>query len=366
MEPELETLIAIKRPAWLVGKEFLVAYDGKAVWTALTQLNQDGTFSGVDSNGVPYPGRIRLEDLMIGIGTRLPDDPVLQALQEYKLKPHLFSVAVPGFGAFPGNDPVGGPRANGNQVRFGIPQDFMNHPGNMGAAQGRAPQEQAPQAGPGFQAFPVNFEEPGAGMARPPQVQIPPVQGDAQPAVHARTPFPQTPAMRILQGGLDNPFHPASAARLERAIRQLVSKGTLESHLDSVHKEINPKMAAWHSKATYLLDMYKELDPHVAHLMATVYLYATRINYVFPDLEWLANAYVAEMKMKIEQRGDSTTWTPETRALLEAELRHAFFDNKAKADTLLGKGVVRPLFDPDKARLVTPSPDDWVTTMRIK
>lgn len=58
------------------------------------------------------------------------------------------------------------------------------------------------------------------------------------------------------------------------------------------------------------------------------------------------------MKMKIEQRGDSTTWTPETTATLEAEIRHAFFDNKAKADTLLGKGVVRPLFDSDKARLV--------------
>jgi hypothetical protein len=152
---------------------------------------------------------------------------------------------------------------------------------------------------------------------------------------------------------LDNPFHPASSARLEKTIRQLVSKGTLETHLISVHREINPKMAAWASKATYLLDIYQETDPHVAHLMAAVYLYATRLNYVSPDLEWLANAYVAEMKMKIEMRGDSTTWSPETRATLEAELRHAFFDNKAKADTLLGKGVVRPLFDPDKIRSVS-------------
>jgi hypothetical protein len=61
---------------------------------------------------------------------------------------------------------------------------------------------------------------------------------------------------------------------------------------------------------------------------------------------------VAEMKMKIELQGDSTTWTPETRASLEAELRHAYFDSKAKADTLLEKGVVRPLFDPDKIRSV--------------
>jgi hypothetical protein len=158
--------------------------------------------------------------------------------------------------------------------------------------------------------------------------------------------------MRILQGGLDNPFHPAPTARLEKTIRQLVSKGTLETHLVSVHREINPKLAAWYSKASYLMDLYQESDPYVSHLMAAVYLYATRLNYVSPDLEWLANAYVAEMKMKIEMKGDSTTWTPETRATLEAEMRHAFFDNKAKADTLLGKGVVRPLFDPDKIRSV--------------
>jgi hypothetical protein len=105
-----------------------------------------------------------------------------------------------------------------------------------------------------------------------------------------------------------------------------------------------------YTKATYLLDIYQKPDTQVAHLMAAVYFYATRLNYVFPDLEWLANAFVAEMKMKIEQPGDSTTWTPETRATLEAEIRHAFFENKAKADTLLGKGVVRPLFDPDKPR----------------
>jgi hypothetical protein len=139
---------------------------------------------------------------------------------------------------------------------------------------------------------------------------------------------------------------------LEKTIRQLVSKGTLEGHLVSVHKEINPKMAAWSSKASYLLDIYQESDPYVAHLMAAVYLYATRLNYVSPDLEWLTNAYVAEMKMKIETRGDSTTWTPETKAGLEAEIRHAYFDNKSKADTLLGKGVVRPLFDPEKTRSV--------------
>jgi hypothetical protein len=122
-----------------------------------------------------------------------------------------------------------------------------------------------------------------------------------------------------------------------------------------VHREINPKLAAWHSKATYLLDLYQETDPYVSHLLAAVYLYATRLNYVSPDLEWLANAYVAEMKMKIELQGDSTTWTPETKASLEAEIRHAFFDSKSKADTLMGKGVVRPLFDPDKIRLVPSS-----------
>jgi hypothetical protein len=126
MEPELETLIAIKKPAWLVGKEFLVQYERRAVWTILTQLNPDGTFSGLDNAGVAYPGRIRTEDLMIGIVTRLPDDPVLLALQEYKLKPHLFAVAVPGFGGFQGNDHKEGLRAQGNNVCFGVQPELNN------------------------------------------------------------------------------------------------------------------------------------------------------------------------------------------------------------------------------------------------
>jgi hypothetical protein len=138
MEPELKTLIAVKKLAWLIGKEFLVLFEGRPVWTLLTQLHKDGTFSGVDNAGVPYPGRIRQEELMIGIGTRLVDDPVLQALQEYKLKPHLFSVAVPGYGGFPGNDQGGGQRANGNNVRFGAPPEMVNNPPEMGGAQGVA------------------------------------------------------------------------------------------------------------------------------------------------------------------------------------------------------------------------------------
>jgi hypothetical protein len=134
MEPELETLVAIKKPAWLIGKEFLVLFKGRPVWTLLTQLNPDGTFNGVDNAGIQYPGRIRQEELMIGIGTRLQDDPVLQALQEFKLKPHLFEVAVPAFGAFPGNDQAEPPRAHGNQVRFGVPPDPWNNQNRMGVA----------------------------------------------------------------------------------------------------------------------------------------------------------------------------------------------------------------------------------------
>lgn len=144
MEPELETLIAIKKPARLIGKEFLVLYEGRPVWTLLTQLEADGTFQGIDNAGVPYPGRIRQEELMIGIGTRLQDDPVLQALHEYKLKPHLFSVAVPGFGPFPGNGPDEGPRAQGNHVRFGAPQEGGNNQNQMGGGQGQAPPAQMP------------------------------------------------------------------------------------------------------------------------------------------------------------------------------------------------------------------------------
>jgi hypothetical protein len=90
---------------------------------------------------------------MIGIGTRLADDPVLQALQEYRLKPHLFSIAIPGYRPFPDNDQAGGQRGNGPNVRFGAPPDFLNNPGEMGGAQGRAPQGQISPGGPVSHAF---------------------------------------------------------------------------------------------------------------------------------------------------------------------------------------------------------------------
>jgi hypothetical protein len=130
---------------------------------------------------------------MIGIGTRLPDDPVLHALQEFKLKPHLFSVAVPGYGPFPGNEQAEAPRANGNQVRFGVPQEPWNNQNQMAGGLGRAPPAQTPQRGQAPQTFNGNAEGQRADGGRPPQVQIPPDHVEAQPAGPVRTPFPQTP-----------------------------------------------------------------------------------------------------------------------------------------------------------------------------
>ncbi|GAQ83241.1 hypothetical protein KFL_001400240 [Klebsormidium nitens] len=325
MERELETLIAIKGLPWLVGKDFQVIYEGRPVQTILSEIHPDGTFSGVDEHGNRYPGTIAPADVRIGRGTRLNNDPVIETLKEYKLEWEQYTVAIPGFGAFPApprEQPQQGVRPEGQAARFGVPPYAPGfHQAGQGQAEVRPPHVQIPQQN---YAFGMNPEQTPAALAA------------------------QTPAMRILQGGLNNPFHPASTARLEKTIRQLVSKGTLESHLTSVLREINPKLPAWSTKAAYLFDIYQESDSQVAHLLSAVYLYATRLNYVSPDLEWLANAFVAERKMKIEQAGDSTTWSAETRATLEAEIRHAFFESKAKADTLLGKGVVRPLFDPDK------------------
>lgn len=259
-----------------------MAFQDNAVWTVLTQLNPDGTFSGVNSTGVAHPGRIRQEDLYIGVGTCLPEDPVLQALQQYKLRPEIYSVAIPGFGAFSANAQAPAPQAQaqagGHQVRFGQQPDVVNNPGGLAGGPARGPQVPVQPGGPAPQPFLNNHNHAviDAGLARPPQVPIPPGNGETRFEDPTKTPFAQTPAMRILQGGLDNPFHPASAIRFE-----------------------NPKLAAWHSKASYLLDMYQESDPQVSHLLSAVYLYATRLNYVSPDLEWLANAFVAEMKMKI-------------------------------------------------------------------
>jgi hypothetical protein len=321
MERELESLIAIKKLPWLVEKDFQVIYQGRPIWTILSELHADGTFSGIDEHGNQYPGTIQPQDLRIERGTRLHNDPVLLALQEFKLGWEQYAIAVPGYGAFPdvqNNQPQAAVRPQGQAARFGVPPVYAQGPQQRQGGDGRFPQVQIPA--------------PVFGVEMVPE----------------QTPVAQSPAMRILQGGFGSPFHPASTARLEKTIRQLVSKGTLEIYLMSAHREFNPKLTAWYTKASYLLDMYQESDAQVAHLLAAVYLYATRLNYVSPDLEWLANAFVAEMKMKIRQKGDSTTWTPETRATLEAEIRHAFFESKAKADTLLGKGVVRPLYDPDK------------------
>lgn len=86
MERDLETLIAIKKLPWLVGKDFQVIYQGKSVWTILSELHaRDGTFLGVDEHGNQYRGTIQPQDLRIGRETRLDNDPVSQALQEYKL-----------------------------------------------------------------------------------------------------------------------------------------------------------------------------------------------------------------------------------------------------------------------------------------
>lgn len=131
MERELASLIAIKKLPWLVGKDFQVMYQGRPIWTILSKLHGDGTFSGVDEHGNQYPGTIPPDDLRIGRGTRLLNDPILLALQEFKLDWEPYAMAVPGYGAFPNaqNNQAPGPRPQGQAARFGVPPANFQAPG---------------------------------------------------------------------------------------------------------------------------------------------------------------------------------------------------------------------------------------------
>lgn len=134
-----------------------------------------------------------------------------------------------------------------------------------------------------------------------------------------------------------------STARLEKAIRDFVQKGSLVAHMESVLRSIPREARAWYPKAEQLFELYKEPDLRAAHLMAAVFFYSTRINFVSLDLEYLAENYIAEMRTLIEEAGDSAGWKPETVQSLEARVKRAYEEHRKEAQTQLGKGYVRPM-----------------------
>jgi hypothetical protein len=107
-------------------------------------------------------------------------------------------------------------------------------------------------------------------------------------------------------------------------------------------------VSAWRSKARYLIAIYREGDRQKAHLKAGSFFLATRLNFVSPDQEYLADAYVAEMSSAMQRAGSPSSWTLATVSGLEDLARDKYFDYRAKADGMVSKGHARPMYDPSQ------------------
>jgi hypothetical protein len=84
-----------------------------------------------------------------------------------------------------------------------------------------------------------------------------------------------------------------------------------------------------------------------------VFFLATRLNFVSPDLEYLADAYIAEMNLTMQRAGPPGTWNMATVSGLKDLAREKYFDYRAKVDTAVSKGHARPMHDPSQTnRLV--------------
>jgi hypothetical protein len=187
-----------------------------------------------------------------------------------------------------------------------------------------APQRPPPPAGGNRQRvnIDVNAREPASAHVSP-----------AAAFLSAMTPRAETLGMT------------AAAARFERALIQFVQKGSLTSDMETVMMEINGKDVTrnWITKAGYLMAVYKEGDPKASHLLSGVHFYATAIHFLSPDLEWLANQYISEMKAKIEAAGpDSSSWGDMVELDLENQIRQQYHIYKSKGLHAISKKDARP------------------------
>jgi hypothetical protein len=134
----------------------------------------------------------------------------------------------------------------------------------------------------------------------------------------------------------------------QNAVLNLVQQGSLNDLMDSIIVEYGTGIAfrAWRSKAKYLMSIYREGNRQKAHLKAGIFFLATRFNFMLPDLEYLADAYIAEMSSAMQRAGSPASWTMATVSGLEDLAREKYFDYRAKADTAVSKGRARPMYDP--------------------
>lgn len=296
MEPQLATLIDLNGPQGLIGEYLLheLPNSGRRIWTRVVDVDAPtGRFWLEDNEGVLSREPVDKTELRIGVGTRYPTDTLIRRLKEKGLRHDVFEVAIPGAPPTVPLAPVG--QAGGDQ-----------------------PQQQGP----------VPEQQPAR------RVTIP-----EQPAV--------TPGAAVLNaitpGFMQGPNMAGSAARLERAFKEFVQKGSLISHMEAALRKIPRESRAWYTKFEQLFELYKEPDPKAAHLMSAVYFYANQLNVVSLDLEYLADGFISDMKMVIEEAGDSSGWTAETVRDLEKQIKKVFEEYRKEAQTQVGEGNARPL-----------------------
>jgi hypothetical protein len=164
------------------------------------------------------------------------------------------------------------------------------------------------------------------------------------------------PWLARLGFGLQSPmpafgFDPAEQTQaFQNAVMSIVQQVSLNDLMDSIIVEYGTGLSfhAWRSKAKYLMAIYREGDRQKAHLKAGVYFLATRLNFVWPDPEYLADAYIAQMSVAMQRAGPPASWTMSTVASLEDQAREKYFDYRAKADSAVSKGHARPMHDPSQ------------------
>jgi hypothetical protein len=138
----------------------------------------------------------------------------------------------------------------------------------------------------------------------------------------------------------------------QNAILSIVQQGSLNDLMDSIIVEYGTgfPFRAWRSKAKYLMAIYRERDHQKAHLKSAIFFLATRLNFVSADLEYLADAYIAELSAAMQRAGPPASWTLSTVSSLEDLAREKYFDYRSKADTVVSKGHARPMFDPSQQK----------------
>lgn len=138
----------------------------------------------------------------------------------------------------------------------------------------------------------------------------------------------------------------------QRALLNIVQRGSLTDMMDTIIADYGTTKdhRAWRSKAKYLMDIYREGDPKVAHVKAGVLFLATRINFVLADLEYLTNAYISELFGAIAKKGPSSAWNMSTVSELEDLAREKYAVFRSRAEEQVFKGHAKPMYDPSQNR----------------